>query len=99
MTIELKTIQDVKDFIEISSKYHDCGIVVKQGIYIVDGKSILGIFSLNLLEPVRVIADSDNDNLKMDFYNNIEKWKIHNLERNVCFKGVLRSNTHLIRGL
>ena len=78
MTIELKTIQDVKDFVEVNSKYYDCEIVVKQGRYIVDGKSILGIFSLNLLEPVKVIADSENDNLKMTFYNNIEKWKVNN---------------------
>lgn len=80
MTIELRTIQDVKDFIEVSSKYHDCNIVVIQGRYRVDGKSILGIFSLNLLEPVRVIADSENDDTKTSFYNSIEKWKTHNLE-------------------
>ena len=76
MTIELKTIQDVKDFIEISSKYKDSNIVVKQGRYRVDGKSILGIFSLNLLEPVKVIIDSDYGNSKISFYNNIKKWKV-----------------------
>ena len=74
MTIELKTIQDVKDFIEISSKYKDSNIVVKQGRYRVDG--ILGIFSLNLLEPVKVIIDSDYGNSKISFYNNIKKWKV-----------------------
>ena len=74
MTIELKTIQDVKDFVEISSTYHDSEIVVKQNRYRVDGKSILGIFSLNLLEPVKVIIDSENENSKIAFYNNIEKW-------------------------
>lgn len=76
MTIELKTIQDVKDFVEISSKYHDDDIVVKQGRYKIDGKSILGVFSLNLLEPVKVIIDSDYGNSKISFYNNIEKWKV-----------------------
>lgn len=75
MTIELKTIQDVKDFVEISSKYDDSDIVVKQGRYKVNGKSILGIFSLNLLEPVKVIIDSDYDNSKISFYNNIQKWR------------------------
>lgn len=76
MTIELKTIQDVKDFVEISSKYHDDDIIVKQGRYKIDGKSILGVFSLNLLEPVKVIIDSDYGNSKISFYNNIEKWKV-----------------------
>lgn len=65
MTIELKTIQDVKDFVEVSSKYYDCEIIVKQGKYSVDGKSILGIFSLNLLEPVTVIIDLDYGNDKI----------------------------------
>lgn len=78
MTIELKTIQDVKDFVEISSKYHDSEIVIKQDRYVVDGKSILGIFSLNLLEAVKVIIDSENDNSKIAFYNNIHKWKVKN---------------------
>lgn len=80
MIIELKTIQDVKDFVEISSKNYDSEIDVRQGRHVVDGKSILGIFSLNLLEPVRVIIDSKNDNLKIAFYNNIEKWKV---EKNI----------------
>lgn len=77
MVIELKTIQDVKDFVEISSKYNDCEIVAKQNRYRVDGKSILGIFSLNLLEPVKVIIDSENDNSNISFYSNIEKWKVN----------------------
>ena len=76
MKIELKTIQDVKSFVEISSKYYDIDIVVKQGRYKVDGKSILGIFSLNLLEPVKVIIESNNSNSKITFYNNIQKWKV-----------------------
>ena len=74
MEIKLNTISDVKDFVEISSKYHDSEIVIKQNRYRVDGKSILGIFSLNLLEPVKVIIDSENENSKIAFYNNIEKW-------------------------
>lgn len=77
MTIELKTIQDVKDFVEISSTYHDSEIVIRQGRYRVDGKSILGIFSLNLLEPVKVIIDSENDNSKISFYSEIQKWKVN----------------------
>ena len=30
MEIKLNTISDVKDFVEISSKYHDSEIVIKQ---------------------------------------------------------------------
>lgn len=50
MKIRINTIDNVKDFVSICSKYQDSDINVKQGRYIVNGKSILGIFSLNLVE-------------------------------------------------
>ncbi len=75
MDIKLNSISDAKDFVNICSKYHDSEIDVKQGRHVVDGKSILGIFSLNLLEPVKVIIDSEKDSSKTSFYNNIKKWK------------------------
>lgn len=62
----------------ICSKYHDGDFLVKQNQYVVEGKSIFGIFSLNLVEPVKVIMDSENDNFKIGFYNNIQKWKPEN---------------------
>ena len=62
----------------ICSKYHDGDFLVKQNQYVVDGKSILEIFSLNLVEPVKVIMDSENDNFKIGFYNNIQKWEPEN---------------------
>ena len=78
MKIKLNTINDVKKFVEISSKYQDSEIVIKQDRYSIDGKSILGIFSLNLLVPVKVIIDSENDNSKIVFYNEIQRWKVNN---------------------
>ncbi len=78
MKISINTIEKAKEFVSICSKYHDGGILVKQNQYVVDGKSILGIFSLNLVEPVKVIMDSENDNSKIGFYNNIQKWKTEN---------------------
>lgn len=81
MQININTIEDAKEFVSICSKYHDADIMVKQNRYVVDGKSILGIFSLNLLEPIKVIIDSGDDNSKIDFYNNIKKWEKENYER------------------
>ena len=78
MRIKLNTIQDVKDFVEVSSIYHNSEIIIRQGRYRVDGKSILGIFSLNLLEPIKVIIDSESENDKTAFYNNILMWKTDN---------------------
>lgn len=76
MIIKLKTIEDVKNFVSICGKYHDAEIDVKQGRQIISGKSILGIFSLNLLDSLKVIIDSENENSKVGFYNNIQKWKV-----------------------
>ena len=76
MNIRINTLDSVKDFVAICSKYQDSDIDVKQGRHIVDGKSVLGVFSLNLVEPVSVIIDSENENSKIGFYNNIQKWKV-----------------------
>lgn len=78
MQININTIENAKEFASICNKCHDGDIVVKQNRYVVDGKSILGIFSLNLLGPVKVIIDSKNDNSKIDFYNSIQKWEVEN---------------------
>lgn len=78
MKININTIEKAKEFVSICSKYHNGDILVKQNKYAVDGKSILGIFSLNLVEPVKVIMDSENDNSKIDFYNEIQKLKVEN---------------------
>lgn len=78
MKVSINTIEKAKEFVSICSKYHDGDILVKQNKYVVDGKSILGIFSLNLVEPVRVIMDSENDNSKIGFYNNIQRWEVEN---------------------
>lgn len=49
--ISLASIGDVKDFVNIVSKY-SCDIDLKSGRYIVDAKSIMGIFSLDLTKPI-----------------------------------------------
>ncbi len=84
MKIKLNTINEAKDFVNICSKYHDDEIYLNQGKYIVDGKSILGVFSLNLLEPVKVVIDSDYGNDKISFYNEIEKCKVNRNDTTIC---------------
>lgn len=76
MLIKLNTVDDVYKFVSICEKCHDENIDVKQGRHVIDGKSILGIFSLNLLEPVEVVIDSVNDSNMITFHNNIEKWRV-----------------------
>ena len=57
--IKLSSIEDVRNFVNIVSKY-EIDIDLSSGRYIVDAKSIMGIFSLDLLKPIKLTAHSDN---------------------------------------
>jgi phosphocarrier protein HPr len=57
LNIMLKSINDVKDFVNSVTKY-DFDIDLTSGRYIVDAKSIMGIFSLDLSKPIAVQVHS-----------------------------------------
>ena len=57
--ININTVNKVKDFCNLCSKCSD-DVLVYGGRYIVSGKSIMGIFSLDLTKP-----------LKAEFYGDI----------------------------
>lgn len=60
LDVLLNTVGKVKRFIEIANTF-DCEINVLQRRYIVSGKSLMGIFSLNLSETVAVEIESDDE--------------------------------------
>ena len=55
----LSSINDVKDFVNTVSKY-DFDVDLTSGRYVVDAKSIMGIFSLHLSKPIKVEVHSDD---------------------------------------
>ena len=57
--ISLQMAQNVKDFVSIVQEY-PYEIDLKSEKYVVDAKSILGIFSLDLSKPLVVEIHSDN---------------------------------------
>jgi hypothetical protein len=58
MKIKLTNVQDIRDFVnEVILVAYEVDLV--QGRYTVDAKSIMGIFSLDLLSPITLIAHSD----------------------------------------
>lgn len=64
--IMLGSINDVKNFVNIVTKY-DFDIDLTSGRYVVDAKSIMGIFSLDLSKPISVDVHNENaDNLLED---------------------------------
>ena len=58
--ISLNSINDVKEFVNIVSKY-DFDVDLTSGRYVVDAKSIMGIFSLNLSKPIKVEAHCEEN--------------------------------------
>ena len=59
VNIKLSTIADVRDFVNAVTAF-DGEIDLSSGRYVVDGKSIMGIFSLDLLSPIKLTVHSDN---------------------------------------
>ena len=56
--ILLNSINDVKNFVNTVNKY-DFDVDLTSGRYVVDAKSIMGIFSLDLSKPIKVEVFSD----------------------------------------
>ena len=59
MNIKLNLVSDVYAFIEAAQK-HPSEVTLSQGTYTVDGKSILGVFALNLVDVVKCHTDDGN---------------------------------------
>ena len=68
--ITLGSVQAVRDFVQqvILLNYE---VDLVQGRYIVDAKSIMGIFALDTLSPIEVVAHTDNAD---EFFKRIEKF-------------------------
>lgn len=58
-TVVLSSINDVKNFVNVVTKY-DYEIDLTSGRYVVDAKSIMGIFSLDLTKPIKVEARGED---------------------------------------
>ena len=73
--MSLNTIEKVKDFSNIVCKY-DSTIDIQEGRYVIDGKSILGIFSLNLFNPLEIRIDFANEDEEKRLTSEIERFFI-----------------------
>ena len=67
--IKLDTIKKVKSFIEAVTKYD---ITVKSYRYEIDAKSIMAIFSLNLLDNIKVCLYSKDKAIQEKFINDMK---------------------------
>ena len=70
--ISLNSIMDVKSFVNIVNKY-DFDVDLASGRYVVDAKSIMGIFSLDLSKPIELSIIEENCEL---LCNELEQFKV-----------------------
>ena len=57
--IKLSFAEEVKTFVNVANRY-DYDMDLRAGRHVVDAKSILGIFSLDLSKPITLEVYSDN---------------------------------------
>ena len=72
MKIVLGNIQDVREFVNLVVLV-EYEVDLSQGRYLIDAKSIMGIFSLDLLSPITVVAHSDNT---AEFFEKLQKFAV-----------------------
>ena len=72
--IKLNSIEKVKNFVSRVSTF-DCDVDILYGRYIIDATSIMGIFSLDLTNPVTVLIHTDNNDELKRFFEFMEDFK------------------------
>lgn len=60
--VSLNSIEKVKSFVNTVSKY-DYDFDLVSGRYVIDAKSIMGIFSLDLSKPIELRIHTDDDTI------------------------------------
>ena len=59
MQISLRTVSEVTQFVELNAE-QDFEIDASSGRYVIDAKSIMGIFSFDLTKPLNIRIHSQN---------------------------------------
>ena len=72
INIALRDMQSIREFVQ-AVVLLDYDVDLVQGRYVVDAKSIMGIFSLDLLSPITLIAHSD---FADTLFENIKKYMV-----------------------
>lgn len=58
-TVKLSTIDDVRSFVTAVTRFEG-DLDLSSGRYVIDAKSIMGIFSLDLSQPITLTCHSEN---------------------------------------
>lgn len=77
--INLNTIDKAKEFCKDMNQF-ESEIVIYRDRYIINAKSIMGIFSIDIIEPITIVIYSDNKDEIQLFNKIVEKY----LENKKC---------------
>ena len=72
--IRLVTISDIRDFVNLAARY-DFDIDLRSGRYVVDAKSIMGIFSLDLMNPIELTANVTDESERAAFEADVKRFE------------------------
>lgn len=79
MKIQLNLISDINEFIQ-GCQYYTGEIEITQGRQVVDAKSTLGVYSLDLSQPIDVHIHTDRTDVAEDFYKFLAKWEVKSID-------------------
>ena len=74
MKVVLDNVNKVQDFVNTCSKFN-FDVYLKSGRYIINAKSIMGVLSLNLSNPVDVKPDTTDISSAQRFFKNIVEFR------------------------
>jgi len=75
ISIKLSKIEDIRHFVNNVSKY-SVDIDLQSGRYLVDARSLMGIFSLDLLSPVDCIINSEDETVVNKILEDVKEWTV-----------------------
>ena len=73
--IKLSTPEMVGDFINVCSKY-DCDINLYDGRNILDAKSVVAVFSVQLGKEIETEIITNDENIVLNFMNHMRKFVV-----------------------
>ena len=71
MTILIDNVTKIKEFNKLTLEF-PCDIDVISGRYIIDAKSLMGLFSIDLSKPIEVKLDNKYEDLARLYFSKFE---------------------------
>lgn len=75
VSVKLNSIDKVKEFVEIVSKF-SASMDLSHGRYVVDAKSIMGVFSLDLSNELCLSISADSETETEAIINAVKKFTV-----------------------